>query len=237
MKNQTIIIIGFSLSAISCGVPKSERVFVSPDLPVVQYENANGNAVPGGGTPITGLAAWNAAVDRYVPATYEGDIKPTLDQFCVSCHSGDAPKAGLDLSTLENVKAKMQGIVVNIKGKQMPPKAGDLPDDQKQLLVDFTDTLENWSRAPSNFASNLTEISSLSYNTEIAPLTDRICATCHSGATPKKGFLLDSKAQWSKSYDIALAQLTNGTMPPGMDSVRRNRLIELLKEWNTRKQP
>ncbi len=49
--------------------------------------------------------------------TYATDIKPIFDANCVKCHSGDRPKAHLNLDTLEGI----------LKGNKWGPilKAGD----------------------------------------------------------------------------------------------------------------
>ena len=56
-------------------------------------------------------ASWAVDVDlTKLPAasdkkglTYSKDVKPMLDASCTRCHSGDRPKAGLKLDTLEGV--------------------------------------------------------------------------------------------------------------------------------------
>ncbi len=52
--------------------------------------------------------------------TYATDIKPIFDKSCVKCHSGDKPKGGLKLDSLEGaIKGAKHGKVI------VPSKATD----------------------------------------------------------------------------------------------------------------
>ena len=54
--------------------------------------------------------------------TYEKDIHPLFEASCIRCHSGDKPKAGLKLDSLEAViKGSKEGkVVVAGKSKESP---------------------------------------------------------------------------------------------------------------------
>src|SRR5713226_900470 len=57
---------------------------------------------------VLSVAAENAAgklpdVSTQKGVTYAKDIHPLFEASCVRCHSGDRPKGGLRLDTLENV--------------------------------------------------------------------------------------------------------------------------------------
>ena len=54
--------------------------------------------------------------------TYEKDIHPLFEASCIRCHSGDKPKAGLRLDTLESVlKGSKEGkVVIAGKSKESP---------------------------------------------------------------------------------------------------------------------
>jgi mono/diheme cytochrome c family protein len=74
-----------------------------------------------------GVAAVACAQDAAAPTlpppstktglTYATDVKPVIDANCVKCHSGDRPKAHLNLDTLDGI----------LKGNKWGPvlKAGD----------------------------------------------------------------------------------------------------------------
>jgi hypothetical protein len=70
---------------------------------------------------LTAAAAFAAEVDlsKLPPAaakqglTFEKDIHPLFEASCVRCHSGDRPKGGLRLDTLENsLKGTREGKVI-----------------------------------------------------------------------------------------------------------------------------
>jgi hypothetical protein len=54
--------------------------------------------------------------------TYEKDIHPLFEASCIRCHSGDKPKAGLRLDSLESViKGSKEGkVVIAGKSKESP---------------------------------------------------------------------------------------------------------------------
>lgn len=53
---------------------------------------------------------------------YEKDIKPLFEASCVRCHSGDRPKGGLRLDTLENaLKGGKEGKVVTPGSAEKSP--------------------------------------------------------------------------------------------------------------------
>src|SRR5436190_19122068 len=79
------------------------------------------------------------------------DIQPILNASCVGCHSGDRPKAGIDLSSYESVmRGGEDGPVVKIGApkhsllvralrgvngvRQMPPRRNPLSEDRVILI-------------------------------------------------------------------------------------------------------
>jgi len=74
-------------------------------------------------------------IDRIV--TYDADVKVIMTNNCITCHSGPAPSANLDLSTYLNVRySSEQGTLVerlNNATNPMPPN-GILPAETRQLI-------------------------------------------------------------------------------------------------------
>lgn len=68
---------------------------------------------------------------------YDPDVKTVMNDFCVSCHSGVSPAAGLDLQTFANVKNSAQnGKLIdrmNNAANPMPP-SGLAPAAQRQII-------------------------------------------------------------------------------------------------------
>ncbi len=64
----------------------------------------------------------------------------SLDQYCVSCHSGDEPQSGLDIAYLlnddiHNHTASWEKIVRKLKSRQMPPLDRRRPDSAGYDLI------------------------------------------------------------------------------------------------------
>jgi hypothetical protein len=63
--------------------------------------------------------------------SYSIDVRPIIDQNCVSCHGGVAPQAGLDLTTYDKVKANTANIRdrINrpISDALVMPQGGPMP--------------------------------------------------------------------------------------------------------------
>ncbi|HWX20638.1 MAG TPA: c-type cytochrome domain-containing protein [Candidatus Binatia bacterium] len=74
------------------------------------------------------LAAVEIDLSKLPPAapksgvTYAGDIRPLFDASCIRCHSGERPKGGLRLDTLESaLKGGKDGKVINPGKSQESP--------------------------------------------------------------------------------------------------------------------
>jgi len=79
-----------------------------------------------------GMSA-GAAVQSATPATFEGKVKPLLEDHCYDCHGEETHKAGLRLDTLSTDlhDAKAAATWVHVFDKllagEMPPKSRDRP--------------------------------------------------------------------------------------------------------------
>lgn len=78
-----------------------------------------------------------AAAEKAANAMHFAEIKPILEQHCISCHSGRAPKAGVDFSSYSSLMASRtvrpgnadsSKLVREIRSGKMPP-AGPMPKD------------------------------------------------------------------------------------------------------------
>ncbi len=69
--------------------------------------------------------------------TYESDVQSIMNNFCITCHGGPAPNAGLDLGTYSNTRnaALNNGLVerMNDVNNPMPPN-GLLTPQIRQLI-------------------------------------------------------------------------------------------------------
>jgi len=69
-----------------------------------------------------------ACKDQGPPATYQADIRPVLDEYCISCHSA-GNIAPFELDDWATVQAMGPAIVAAVESRKMPPWAMD-PDCQ-----------------------------------------------------------------------------------------------------------
>ncbi len=76
------------------------------------------------------------ASDRYVPGSavpenFESFAEPFLNEYCLDCHSGSEPEAGLSLDTLgamnEANATTWRSIWAQVSLQEMPPEEGEQP--------------------------------------------------------------------------------------------------------------
>src|SRR5882724_2509603 len=74
------------------------------------------------------------------------DYRTTLQLYCVGCHSGPTPFAGLNLEPLDFAKLEDNGaiwekMIRKLRDRQMPPAGMPKPDDATmQALVKYIET-------------------------------------------------------------------------------------------------
>lgn len=79
--------------------------------------------------------------------TFATDIKPLFDASCVKCHSGEKPKAGLRLDTLENVLKGGKG------GKDKILIAGDSANSSVVKMIAHIGDQDGWMPPAHNRAN------------------------------------------------------------------------------------
>ena len=70
-------------------------------------------------------------------AVYNDDVKNIMNNYCVTCHGGSAPSAGLNLTNYSGVKAAAQsGALQNrMNSTTSPmPASGMLPQDVRSVI-------------------------------------------------------------------------------------------------------
>ncbi|HEV3202815.1 MAG TPA: DUF1592 domain-containing protein [Gemmataceae bacterium] len=86
--------------------------------------------------------------------TFEQHIQPFLSTYCVFCHSGDKPKAGLSLDKYKNETAVLNDIKVwkevgqRVKDREMPP-----PERKVQPRPEEIDQVSQWIQGRITIAS------------------------------------------------------------------------------------
>lgn len=77
-----------------------------------------------------------------IPRSFVSDVQPIINEYCISCHSGQQPAAGRDYSTYEEVKdaamnANMVGRI-NDPVNPMPAQGGLMPQEKRTVIEDWT---------------------------------------------------------------------------------------------------
>lgn len=123
-----------------------------------------------------------------VQVTYKYDVLPIFDQYCLSCHSGQSPQAGIDLENFSTVAALAQngallGSIKHEAGFSPMPQGGNkLSDcDIAKIEIWIRDTTFTEPEPPECDTVNVT------YPGTIQPLLGQFCLDCHSGPTPEGG--------------------------------------------------
>ena len=133
--------------------------------------------------------------------TYE-TLQPVLTETCGECHSGDSPRAGLDVTTYASLMAGGRDGPVILPGDTDESSLilqvlgeghfADLSDGQMQALRDWiaAGAPENeaaLAEAPTEVPATGAEASGgLDYQT-LQPILEATCGECHAGDSPRAG--------------------------------------------------
>ena len=115
------------------------RYAAIPALLVVGVQLVPSAERPAGARPLTKKGATTASFER--------DVSPVLKQYCLSCHSGKDPVAGIGLDSLlsedslRKSRSMWERVSHNVSTGHMPPKsATPLPAAERSKLVTYVDT-------------------------------------------------------------------------------------------------
>ena len=115
---------------IVAGMPEmASSISTKPD------PNSNPDCTPAGDAS-TGSTTGNPTASG---ATYARDVKPMIDQYCISCHGSTGPSPQLD--TLSKVKASFNAVGFSMKIGSMPRGGPAVPPATQTMF-------SNWGTAP-----------------------------------------------------------------------------------------
>jgi len=121
--------------------------------------------------------------------TYPGTVYKTLEKYCLDCHSGPSPEAGLDFTDYNTVaelaeSGLLLGSIRQESGfEAMPPNGLKLTDCEiRQIEIWIEDT--TFVEPPPPDCDTI----SVTYPGTIVPILEQFCLSCHSGPTPEAGF-------------------------------------------------
>ena len=87
---------------------------------------------------LTFCLIFSSFCDDALADEFEASVRPLLDEYCVSCHSGDDANGGIDFSaidTTDDVKQAFETwdtVLEHLRAGTMPPKEADQPTDEER---------------------------------------------------------------------------------------------------------
>jgi len=109
---------------------------------------------------VTAMVFWLVTLTAGAPPDFDREIAPLLARRCLSCHAGEGPKGGLDLTTRANAlrggdsgpalavsDLPKSGLWQRVADDEMPPKH-PLPADEKASLHAWLTSGAKWSETP-----------------------------------------------------------------------------------------
>jgi mono/diheme cytochrome c family protein len=92
----------------------------------------------------TALPQSDPQIIAKLDAEFESEVYDLFEKHCISCHSGDQPKASLDLGLLDGAAAVFDDpktytkVIQNIRSQVMPPAEGTSPTlAERERMVDW----------------------------------------------------------------------------------------------------
>jgi mono/diheme cytochrome c family protein len=240
----------FLISPIACTSdywgedPLMEEVSETPDAdnPDGSSSDSPGdtNTNPPSDNPSSGDGSANNpdATDPFAgKVTYQGDVKPILNQLCVACHNAQVHEDGVDLSTYylakENIDDILEAMQEDDYDDIMPP-SGRVDDAIIETLYAWiNDGLLEGEEPDPNTDTGPTD-GTYSYTTDIAAIIDNQCILCHGANSPSAGFDISTYQLLVSQIDLVMARIDlqtgqAGIMPP---AGRMNEAtIQQIKDW------
>jgi len=178
--------------------------------------------------------------------TYNGDVYPIFEQYCIFCHSGPIPEGGLDLTNFDDVSTVAQSgqllgsINHNAGFSPMPKDADKLSFCQiRTITIWVNDT--TW---PS--AGDPCDPDTVYFERDLLPILQSTCAQplCHDAITMEGDVrLTDYNAvmqtadvrpfdpEGSDMYEVLIETDPDKRMPPPPANAMTPENIELVYKW------
>lgn len=86
------------------------------------------------------LTEVDSSVSANIAVAYENDVKPIIDNYCITCHSGGNPSAGFRLTNYDEVRSKTEkgNLLSRINDLSNPmPQAGLLPKEMRKIIASW----------------------------------------------------------------------------------------------------
>ncbi len=178
--------------------------------------------------------------------TYANDVYPIFDQFCIGCHGGQVPEAGIDLNNFDDVAAIAQngqllGSINHEAGYSPMPKNGD---KLSECLIRTITIWVNDTVFPS--PGHPCDPDTVYFERDLLPVLLSSCAQpgCHDAITMQDGVQLTDYAsvmqtadvkpfdpEGSDIYEVVVENDPDKRMPPPPQDPWPQENIDLLFTW------
>ncbi len=246
MKKLAILFMG--LSAIALPLSCTSDFYSQDEDPIVDVSNpdasdsedSNSDAAdnpaddPGQGDGTSEDSSWTNPYEGLI--TYEVDVKPIMNQLCVSCHNAALKEDGVDLSTYYLAKVQIDDILESMQedGDDIMPPSGRVDDAILQTLQTWkTDGLLE-GEAPPEDPDSGTADGNYTYTGDIAGIINDYCIACHGASSPAAGYDISTYQKTVDQIDVFIERIDlqtgqAGVMPPSgrMDEA----IIQKIKDW------
>lgn len=172
---------------------------------------------------------------------FNKDILPIFTANCAmaGCHNASSAQEGVVLTNYENIRKRIKPyqpnageiievITTNNSGDRMPPPPNN-PLPASQIAI-----IKKWiSQGAQNLSCNECDTTNLSFSTDIQPIFEQSCVSCHSGANPSGNLRLGIYSEIKDAVlnnSVVYRAGPNGSMPPSgvkIDLCKWNKL----KAW------
>jgi mono/diheme cytochrome c family protein len=180
--------------------------------------------------------------------TYKSDVYPIFEIYCIGCHGGNTPSAGISLTDFSQVAATAQNgqLLGSIKHNQgftpMPPGGSKLSDcniSKVKIWIRDTTFTEQPPTGPC-------DPDSVYFEKDLLSVLVSNCAKsgCHDVASHAEGVILTSYAQTistagvrpyqpynSKLYEVITSLEPDDLMPPSPASPLSSGQISMINKW------
>jgi len=178
--------------------------------------------------------------------TYEGDVYPIFNEYCIYCHGGNEPQGGIDLTDYENVSflaqsGQLVGSINHAAGySPMPQNASKLLDCNIRII-------EIWVNDTTfDDPGNPCDPDTIYFERDLLPLLQSSCAQpgCHDAITMQDGVRLTDYASVMETggvvpsdpgasdiYEVVTEDDPDKIMPPPPRAPWPQENIDILNTW------
>jgi mono/diheme cytochrome c family protein len=180
--------------------------------------------------------------------TYPGTVFPILDQYCISCHSGTSPSAGLDFTDYETIafiaqNGALLGSIRHEEGFSPMPQSGDKLSDCNIAKFEIWIRDTTFTEPPGGIPC---DPDTVYFENTILPLLQSSCgiAGCHDPSSAQDDVILTDYASiietgdvdpfdpdGSDLYEVLVEDDPDKIMPPPPRNPLTNDQIQSVYSW------